>query len=151
MRIVPSESEHPLTDAEYESLARFRFALRNFLAFSESAARDHGLTPAQHQLLLAVRGAEAGAGPPSISVIADQLQVRLHSAGELVARAVDNGVLERHVDPDDARRTLVATTALGRARLEDLSVLHRRELRRFRTEMHQLLGSIDPEPDGAGA
>jgi len=142
--MMTSESERPLTDAEYVSLARFRFALRSFLAFSEAAARDHDLTPAQHQLLLAVRGAEAGAGPPSISVIAEQLQVRLHSAGELVARAVDNGVLQRHVDPGDARRTLVGTTALGRERLEDLSVLHRRELRRFRTEMNRLLGSIDP-------
>lgn len=139
---MTSASEQPLTDAEYQSLARFRFALRSFLAFSEAAARDHDLTPAQHQLLLAVRGAEAGAGPPSISVLADQLQVRLHSAGELVARAVDNGVLERRVDPDDARRTLVATTALGRERLEELSVLHRRELRRFRAEMNQLLGPV---------
>lgn len=144
---MTSESEQPLTDTEYRSLAHFRFALRTFLAFSEAAARDHDLTPAQHQLLLAVRGAEAGAGPPSISVIADQLQVRLHSAGELVSRAVDNGVLERRVDPDDARRTLVATTALGRERLEELSLLHRRELRRFRTEMNRLLESIDSGAD----
>lgn len=144
---MTSGSEQPLTDAEYQSLARFRSALRSFLAFSEGAARAHGLTPAQHQLLLAVRGAEVGAGPPSLSVLADQLQVRLHSVGELVARAADNGVLERRVDPGDARRTLVSTTELGRERLEELSVLHRRELRRFRTEMNDLLATID-DPAG---
>ncbi|MGB0112955.1 MAG: MarR family transcriptional regulator [Ilumatobacteraceae bacterium] len=134
-------SERPLTDAEYESLARFRFALRGFLAFSEAAARDHGLTPAQHQLLLTLRG---GHGPMSISAVAEQLHLRLHSAGELVARAADNGVVERLPDPTDARRTLVTITARGGERLEALSVLHRTELRRFRTEMNSLLESIDP-------
>jgi DNA-binding MarR family transcriptional regulator len=143
---MTSGSEPPLTDAEYQSLAQFRTALRRFLAFSEEAARAHGLTPAQHQLLLAVRGAEAAERPPSMSVLADQLQVRLHSVGELVARAADNGVVQRHVDPDDARRTLVSTTELGRARLEELSQLHRRELRRFRTEMNDLLATIDDRP-----
>lgn len=136
-------SEAPLNDAEYRALATFRHALRSFLAFSEDAARDHDLTPAQHQLLLAVRGAEVGSSPPSVSALADQLQLRVHSTGELVARAVDNGLVERLADPADGRRTLVGTTADGRAHLESLSVLHRRELRRFRTEMNQLLASID--------
>lgn len=61
---MSTAAEHPLTDAEYRSLADFRFALRRFLAFSEDAARAQGLTPAQHQLLLAVRGAEAGGSAP---------------------------------------------------------------------------------------
>ena len=146
MPTVPPMSpraERPLTDAEYRSLAQFRSALRRFLAFSEDAARAQGLTPAQHQLLLAVRGAEASGSAPSLSDLADQLQTRLHSAGELVARAADHGLVERHTDPDDARRVLVSTTAQGRARLEELSRLHRRELRRFRTEMERLLGSIE--------
>ena len=140
--MMTPESERPLTDAEYLALARFRSALRGFLAFSESAARDHDLTPAQHQLLLAVRGAEAEGGSPSISTVANQLRLRLHSAGELVTRAVDNGLLERRVDPEDGRRTLLATTNAGRDRLEALSVLHRRELRRFRTEMNRLLDPV---------
>ena len=57
-RAVMSErlSDRPLSDADYRSLAEFRHALRRFLAFSEHAARDHGLTPSQHQLLLAIRG-----------------------------------------------------------------------------------------------
>ena len=47
---------HALSDREYQALARFRHALRVFLHFSEQAARDAGVAPAQHQLLLAIRG-----------------------------------------------------------------------------------------------
>lgn len=140
---MTSDDEPRLTDGEYRSLARFRAALRQFLAFSESAARAHHLTPAQHQLLLAVRGAELTDGPPSVSTIAEHLQIRLHSAGELVDRAVDNDLVERLADPHDGRRILVASTVSGRDRLEQLSVLHRQELRRFRSEMNRLLDPIE--------
>ena len=145
MSTVPGmpTDERPLTDDEYRSLARFRHALREFLAFSEDAARAQGITPAQHQLLLMVRGAEASGDRPSLTDVADNLHLRLHSAGELVGRAADHGLIERLVDPDDGRRTLVSTTPAGREQLEQLSVLHRRELRRFRTEMNQLLHTID--------
>ena len=145
MSTVPGmpTDERPLTDDEYRSLARFRHALREFLAFSEDAARAQGITPAQHQLLLMVRGAEASGDRPSLTDVADNLHIRLHSAGELVGRAADHGLIERLVDPDDGRRTLVSTTPAGREQLEQLSVLHRRELRRFRTEMTQLLHTID--------
>lgn len=140
---VMSATERPLADDEYRSLARFRHALREFLAFSEDAARAQGITPAQHQLLLMVRGSEASGSRPSLTDVADHLHIRLHSAGELVGRAADHGLVERLIDPDDARRTLVTTTPAGRDQLERLSVLHRRELRRFRTEMNQLLHTID--------
>lgn len=133
-----------LTETEYRSLADFRRWLRSFLSFSEQAAREHGLTPAQHQLLLMVRGAQAAGQTPSTTDIAESLQVRLHSAGELINRAVDNDLLVRHVDPNDRRRTFVELTETGQAKLEELSVLHRRELRRFRTEISQLLAGLDP-------
>jgi DNA-binding MarR family transcriptional regulator len=80
---------------------------------------------------------------PSLSQLAEHLQIRLHSTGELVDRAADHGLVERRTDATDARRVLVATTSEGRAKLEELSLLHRRELRRFRTEMNRLLGTID--------
>lgn len=141
--VLVVDTERALNADEYRSLAEFRYALRRFTAFSDGAARSHGLTPAQHQLLLTVRGAELTDGPPSLTYVAERLQVRLHSAGELVDRAVENGLVERLADPDDGRRALVATTETGRIGLEQLSLLHRRELRRFRTEMNHLLGSID--------
>ena len=139
---MSTDAERPLTDDEYRSLAQFRYALRRFLAFSEDAARQQGLTPSQHQLLLTVRGAETTGSAPSLTEVADQLHIRLHSAGELVGRAAEHGLVERHTDPDDARRVLVTTTIEGRSHLEKLSQLHRRELRRFRTEMNQVLSTI---------
>src|SRR5437763_248936 len=64
-----------LNDADYEALARFRYALRVFLHFSEQAARAEGLTPMQHQLLLAVRG-HPGEESPMIAELAESLQLR---------------------------------------------------------------------------
>ena len=132
----------PLSDRDYESLAAFRRALRGFLAFSEQEARAAGVTPAHHQLLLAIRGHQGGS--PSITDIADTLQVKLHSATELVARAEAKGLVVRsHDDPGDARRAVLALTDEGAAKLADLSHLHRAELRRFRDQMNDILGELD--------
>ena len=131
----------PLSDREYRSLAEFRHALRTFLRFSEEAARDAGLTPAQHQLLLAIRG-HPNADTPSTSDIAERLQLKLHSTVELVARAEANGLVVRVVDEGDARRALLALTPEGESKLAELSVLHRRELKRFRDEMRDVLREL---------
>ncbi len=136
--------EPALTDGEYRSLAEFRHALRRFLAFSERAARDHGLTPTQHQLLLAIRG-HPDVGAPSLSALAEVLQLRLHSVGELADRAIDNGLVERFHDPDDGRRTLLRLTDDGATQLDALSVLHRRELNRFRVELGAILDELDDQ------
>jgi DNA-binding MarR family transcriptional regulator len=122
-----------VTDAEYRALAQFRRALRSFLHFSEDAAKAAGLTPSQHQLLLAVRGADSDQ-PPTIGEVADWLKLRHHSTVELVDRAEAAGLLHRIPDPDDHRRQRLILTELGHTRLDALSTLHREELRRFREE-----------------
>ncbi len=123
-------SDDPVSPAEYRALARFRRALRMFLHFSETAVRSAGMTPAQHQLMLAVKGWE-GARPPSIGDLADALLLRHHSTVEVVARAVEAGLLVRQADQHDARRQQVALTPLGEEKLARLSALHREELQRF--------------------
>lgn len=125
----------PLTDAEYQALAEFRYKLRQFMSFSEQAARDHGLSPAQHQLLLAVRGHEASGEAPDIGTLAEWLQLRPNSVSELVDRAVAAGLVERTMGSDDRRRSLITTTAPARATLEELSLTHRHEIQRFRSDM----------------
>ncbi len=137
-----TDPDTPLTDDDYRSLAEFRHALRRFLAFSESAARNHDITPAQHQLLLAIRGSASGR-QPSTSELAEALQLRLHSVGELIDRAEANGYVERRIDPDDARRTLLTLTEYGQSLLDSLSVLHRSELRTFRTELAAILDQLN--------
>src|SRR5919205_1305408 len=100
-----------LADGEYRALARFRYALRKFLRFSEEEARRAGLTPAQHQLLLVIRGFPDGA--PSVSDLAERLQQRHHSVVELVDRAEAAGLVWREEDHSDRRRHLVRLTAAG--------------------------------------
>ncbi|HWJ96803.1 MAG TPA: MarR family transcriptional regulator [Acidimicrobiales bacterium] len=132
----------PLSDRDYQSLASFRRELRRFLAFSEGEAKTAGLTPAHHQLLLAIRGHIGD--PPSISDLADALQLKLHSATELVARAEAKGLVTReHTDPDDARRAVVALTDEGAAKLAQLSAVHREEIRRFRAQLDDILATLD--------
>lgn len=122
-----------LTEPEYRVLARFRFALRVFLRFSEDAAREAGVTPNQHQLLLAIRGFPTG--DPSVTEFAEWLQLKHHSTVELVDRAVDANLISRHPDANDRRRQRLALTARGAEALASLSDAHREELRRFRGEM----------------
>ncbi len=134
-------SPDPLSPGDYRALARFRYALRVFLRFSEDAARSAGVTPAHHQLMLAVKGWD-GAGPPTISDLADRLQLKLHSTVELVRRAADAGLVTTAADEADARRQLVALTPHGESILASLSLQHREELRRFRTEMVDVLDEL---------
>ena len=131
-----------LTDRDFQALATFRHALRVFVRFSEEAARTAGVTPAQHQLLLAIRGWD-GADPPSIGDLAERLQLKHHSTAELVQRATDAGLVVSSPDPADGRRHLPHLTPHGQEVLASLSVLHRDELRRFRTEMHDILSELD--------
>lgn len=133
-----------LPEQDYRRLAAFRHALRQFLRFSEQAARAEGLTPNQHQLLLAVRGWPHPTAP-TISQVAEQLQLEVHSTGELVRRARAAGLVTVQADPDDHRRQQVALTDLGHAKLRSLSVLHRDELRRFRTHLAELLEMLDDD------
>jgi DNA-binding MarR family transcriptional regulator len=131
-----------LSDRDFEALARFRRALRVFVRFSEDAARAEGLTPAQHQLLLAIRG-HPGPDPPSASDVAEALQLRVHSTVELIQRAVTAGLVRRRADPTDGRRQLLELTTTGERHLTALSLLHRAELHRFRKDMVDLLKALD--------
>jgi len=118
------------TDAEYQRLLAFRNALRHFDQWSRKAAEEHGLTHAQHQLLLAIRGSRTEGGP-SVGEIADALLVRHHTASELVDRTQSLGLLERARSAEDARRVQLRLTAEGERRLEELTAVHLEELQRL--------------------
>ncbi|HTT95976.1 MAG TPA: MarR family winged helix-turn-helix transcriptional regulator [Solirubrobacterales bacterium] len=116
------------TRADYEELLSFRTALRRFLRWSEGRAREVGLTPAQHQLLLAIVG-HPGEAPPTVGELSDYLVLKHHSVVELIDRAVDAGLVERQRDAADHRIVHLALTPSGRERIEELSRLHLEELR----------------------
>ncbi|MGA8170611.1 MAG: helix-turn-helix domain-containing protein [Methylocystis sp.] len=116
------------TDEELAALARFRSALRRFLAFSEQAAADHGVTTQWYQALLVVKTHRPN-DHISVGELAEQLMIRDHSAAELVSRLVLAKLVKRRIDPSDRRRSLIVMTPLGDRRLVQLANLHLERLR----------------------
>src|SRR5580700_7929973 len=120
----PAESD---SDLFLETLAEFRYQLRRFLLFSESAALDAGLQPQQHQLLLQVAGAPEPAAV-TIAYAAERLGLKHNSTVELVDRSEREGLLERMADVDDKRRAILRVTRKGRLVLGRLAEDHAKEL-----------------------
>lgn len=133
----------PLPNSVYTRLLRLRTSLRHFERWSEQQARAAGLTPAQHQLLLAVRGHGDERGP-TIGEVADYLILRHHSAVELVDRADAAGLVRRQRDKDDHRVVRLHLTANGARRLEQLSSLHLEELKRLAPQLSDLSEGLEP-------
>lgn len=127
-----------LTAVDYENLLEFRTSLRKFLHWSETSARSAGLTPAQHQLLLAVKG-HPGGDPPTVGDLADYLLLRHHSTVELIDRAVAAGLVQRARDDGDGRVIRIRLTAEGEGRLRQLSRAHLDELRRLAPVLDHLV------------
>lgn len=122
-------SSEILGDADFARLLAFRDGLRRFLHWSEQQARAAGLTGAQYQLLLAVRGHD---GDPSVGEVAEHLLLKHHSTVELVDRASQAGLVRRVVDPDDHRVVRLQVTPAGQAALDALAPAHLEELSRLR-------------------
>ncbi|MDR0342078.1 MAG: MarR family winged helix-turn-helix transcriptional regulator [Nocardiopsaceae bacterium] len=127
-----------LTAEDYAHLLAFRTGLRRFLHWSQSQARAVGLTAAQHQLLLAIKG-HRGEHGPAIGDLAGYLLLRPHSAAELVDRAAAAGLVERWNDAADGRITRVRLTAAGEERLSQLAAAHLAELQRLAPVLDQLV------------
>ncbi len=123
-----SRTTGEITANDYRALAEFRYQIRRYLRFSERAARDAGVEPQQHQLMLAVKGMP-DATPATISEIAERLQIQHHSAVELVDRLVQRGLVSRKRGSEDRRQVLVNLTAKGEKLLRDLALHHREELK----------------------
>lgn len=118
-----------LTDIDYAALAEFRFALRRFQMFSETKAGEAGLTPQQHQALLAIRAADPDAA--TVGYVAQRLIVKPHTASELLDRLEAIDLVRREPAPSDRRRALLRLTSQATGILSDLSSAHREEIRRL--------------------
>lgn len=130
-----------ISEAGFRQLAEFRHRIRQFLHFSEEAARSKGIEPQQHQLLLAIKGLSEGTRP-TVTALSQQLCLRHHSTVELVDRLVDQGALRRRHGDLDHREVLVELTPQGEALLHRLSILHWEELRVSGPALSESLGAI---------
>lgn len=114
--------------ADYRALADFRYQIRRFVRFSEEAAREVGLEPQHHQLMLAVKGKPKGE-PARIAFLAERLQIQHHSAVELVDRLVKKGLITKERGEVDRREVHVRLTVRGERILDELTANTRAELR----------------------
>jgi DNA-binding MarR family transcriptional regulator len=131
-----------LTATDYRSLAEFRFLLRRFLAFSKSAAEEAGLTPQQHQALLAIKGYQANVRF-TVGDLAENLMLRHNSAVGLADRLVRAGYVSRLADPKDRRRVTLVLTKKGDHVLSGLAAAHREELRQLTPALRALFAELE--------
>ena len=127
--------------SDYQSLSDFRFQIRRFLHFSESASRVHGLEPQQHQLLLTLKGLRDNQRP-TISFLAERLLLKHHSAVELLDRLVEKGAVVRRHSPEDRREVLIEITPAGEHMLQTLSELVWQELAISGPELARSLAAV---------
>jgi DNA-binding MarR family transcriptional regulator len=126
---------------EYQQLAAFRRALREFMRFSEVEAEKSGLTAQNYQALLILRACPEGERV-TINDLAQQLFIRHNSAVGLVDRLASQGLVAREPAPHDGRKVYLRLTAKGDRLLERLAEVHREELRRIAPQLEALLNSI---------
>ncbi len=116
-----------INSSDFKAMAELRYQIRRYLRFSENAARQAGIEPQQHQLLLAIRGLPDNL-KPTIGVLAERMQLQHHSTVELIDRLVDRNLLCRLRATDDRRQVLVKLTREGEECLKTLSLYHLQEL-----------------------
>jgi DNA-binding MarR family transcriptional regulator len=146
-----------LVRADYQALAAFRYQIRRFLHFSELAARNEGLEPQQHQMMLGIH-ASPGEDGPTVGELADFLMIRHHSAVGLLNRLVERGLAERLRGTADRRQVRIRLTPAGGATLHRISALQHRQLREWGPELVGSLSglllqisTLDGAPDGDGS
>ena len=117
-----------LSIADYQALAEFRYQIRKFLHFSDSAIEGAGLERSQYQLMLTIKGMPDGVRP-RIRDIADRMLIQHHSAVELIDRLETGGYVRRERGQNDRREVLLALTAKGERILGQLALHHHEELK----------------------
>lgn len=145
LNVIEMAQPEKLDKTQYETLAAFRYALRKFIHFSETAAQAAGITPQQHQALLAIRGFPER-DQVTVSELAERLQLRHHSAVGLVDRLVAEKLVARVPSNEDRRQVFIQLTSSGKRTLENLSAMHHKQLKQLGPEFSLLferLTSVD--------
>jgi len=129
-------------EEDYRRLLEFRTGLRRFLRWSEEAAEKAGVTPSQHQLMLAIKG-HGDARGPTIGDVAEYLVSKHHSVVELVDRAQAAGLVQRRHDAADHRVVRLVLTRAGSDILQQLGALTVAELSRIAPRMREMWAGLE--------
>jgi DNA-binding MarR family transcriptional regulator len=141
----PATRKARLGASDYRLLSEFRYLLRCFLEFSETAAVKAGLTARQHQALLAIKGAPEGT-TATVGYLAERLRIQHNSAVELTDRLEEAGLIRRVPDAEDRRRVRLELTDLAEKQLRHLSESHLAELDRMRPALLEILHRTEARP-----
>lgn len=139
-----------ITKVQYERMAELRYSLRKFFRFSEEAAIAVGSTPQQYQALLAIKGS-AGKDRVTIGELAEQLQIRHHSAVGLANRLAAEGFVRRIADTEDRRQVFISLTRRGESLLLKLARIHHDQWRQIAPHLESLLAKIREQKETTGA
>lgn len=129
-----------IRDKDYRTLASVRAELRTFAHFTEANTRRVGLTPQQHQILLALRASD---GELTIGEVASIMLLKPHSVSGMADRLAGLGLIERMQSESDRRRVNLRLTAKAKALLASLGEVHKAELQRIRPLLVTLLAELD--------
>ena len=141
MRYTSSRAGKPVTDADLTTLAAFRYTLRRFLRFSETAADAAGLTAQQYLALLAIKGSP-DPDYVTVRVLAERLQIEHHSAVGLIDRLAERELVRRGTSPEDRREVRLGLTPRGLQLLRKVATANRGELAGMKNELIDLLGRL---------
>ena len=131
---IGAEDKDPLTKADFEALAQFRYAIRQFLSFSEGTSREAGISPQQYQALLAIKG-YPGREEVTIGELAERLQLKHHSVVELIDRMAALDLITRKPAREDRRQVFVALTARAEACVAQVASQNREKLRELQLQI----------------
>jgi len=124
---------------DFEALAEFRYLLRKFLRFSRDFLRANAaLNTEQYEALLAIKAFAAPEGL-TISQLSERLQVKHHSAVNIVDRLVNKKLITRETTGTDRRQRYVQLTAKGDKLIEELALAHRKQVRLRSVDMIKAL------------
>lgn len=123
--------------------ARFRAALRQFMRRSERIARQCGLTPQRHILLMMIKGAPDASEQSTVTELSERLQLAQSTVTELVRRAEEAGLVEREQSQRDARVAHLRLTKEGEHRLTQSFTALSTEREQLRQAIAEFDGSLE--------
>ncbi len=123
-----------------KGLSGFRYALRRFLAASETISREGGVTQQQYQVMLAIKASDDGG--LSMKELAEQLLLKPHAAVQLVDRLAIAGFAVRRPSTVDRRVVHVSLTPEGDELTNRLAEQHLEEMLRQEPQLRRSLGQL---------
>lgn len=123
---------------DFQALAELRYLGRKFLRFSKDLLQEKaGLNPEQYEALLAIKAFPAE--HLTISQLSERLQVKHHSAVNIVDRLVERKLVRRHAGEKDRRERHLELTDKGQKLIDELAAVHYAELAKRSEEMIKAL------------